>query len=547
MKRFEPFYRFLFFAATLLAVVGYLLGGLSPGDASRPGNAPPLAAEFATTDREWSAHLASRGIAHADPADWLTVCRRVSLAMVGSGVSLEEIRELESLPVGERVATHLENLLTDDRFHHYFSERFTRAYVGADEGPFLVYRRRRFRIWLAEQFAAGRPYDQIVRDLVTAEGLWTNRPEVNFVTVTLDSNEEGKADPIRLASRTARAFLGLRIDCLQCHDDFLGNVSLGGVDNIRGGTQQDFHQLAAFYSSTNVNGLKGVQSGDVDYRYKYLHDDQESDVPARVPFAEDLLPDESDEPDVRARLATWLTHRDNRQFARAAVHRVWALMVGRPVNESVDDLPLDSDDHPVIARLVDDFIANEFDLRRLIRGIVASPAFRIDSRADFDITAEHENEMAVFPLSRLRPEQVAGAMIQASRAKRIDRDSAFFVQLQKFGSTNDFVTRYGDIGEDEFTGDSVTITQRLMMMNGQLTGELIDPNPIMNLPKQASMFAKDDAATVETIYLATLNRRPTDKECEHFLRRLSESEDRDAAVADLTWVLLNSSELAWNH
>ena len=96
--------------------------------------------------------------------------------------------------------------------------------------------------------AANRGYDQIVRDLITAEGLWTDRPEVNFLTVTFDSND-GNPDPIRLAARTSRAFLGLRIDCLQCHNDFLGNVNLGDSDSIREGMQSDFHQLAAFYTA----------------------------------------------------------------------------------------------------------------------------------------------------------------------------------------------------------------------------------------------------------------------------------------------------------
>ncbi|MGB0759181.1 MAG: hypothetical protein ACPGPS_06580, partial [Rubripirellula sp.] len=87
---------------------------------------------------------------------------------------------------------------------------------------------------------------------------------------------------------------------------------------------------------------------------------------------------------------------------------------------------------------------------------------------------EHEQNFAVFPLVRLRPEQVAGAIIQAARIKTTDRESSLFLQLQTMAGTNDFVTQYGDIGEDEFNSDSITITQRLLMMNGKLLRELVE-------------------------------------------------------------------------
>ena len=215
------------------------------------------------------AYLHKMSLDCAETADWLTICRRLSLALVGNGLSLEEIRSLEQEAIENRVQIHLQNLLADSRHHHYWAERWARYLVGTDGGQFIVYRRRRFRIWLSEVIAENRPYDQIVRDLLTAEGLWTDRPEVNFYTATFDSND-GSADPVRLAARTARVFLGLRIDCLQCHDDFLGNVNLGDELTLREGKQQDFHQLAAFFTGAKTNGLQGIKSGDSDYHYQYL-------------------------------------------------------------------------------------------------------------------------------------------------------------------------------------------------------------------------------------------------------------------------------------
>jgi hypothetical protein len=494
-------------------------------------------------DAKWTESLAEQGLEAAGQADWMTVCRRISLALVGNGLSLEEIRQLEQLPESLRASVHLQNLLNDPRYHHYWAERWTRFLVGTDNGQFIVYRRRRFRIWLAEVLAANRPYDRMVRDLITAEGLWTDKPEVNFLTATFDSND-GKADPVRLAARTSRAFLGLRIDCLQCHDDFLGNVNLGDLDQPRDGKQTDFHQLAAFYTSAKTNGLQGVRSGPIEYQYKYLDAEEETAVEPGVPFLPELLPGEGDP---RQRLAAWVTHPENRQAARAAVSHVWALMFGRPAGDTVDNLPLDRPSNPMLEALADDFVDHGFDLRRLIRVIAGSAAFGVDSRAEFAISEAHERAHAVFPLVRLRPEQVAGSVIQAARVKKTDRQSSLFLQLQTAAGTSDFVKQYGDVGEDEFSTDSVTITQRLLLMNGKLIGEIVNSNPVLNAAGHVGMFAADDRTAVETIYLCALNRYPTDAEEEHFTGRIGAAVNRADAIEDLLWVLLNSSEMAWNH
>nr|WP_236649823.1 DUF1549 domain-containing protein [Rhodopirellula sp. SM50] len=506
------------------------------------GQAESIDRVVAAVNAARNEQLAAFGLQSAPPADWMASCRRLSLALIGSGVSLQEIRGLENLPVDRRESTHLSNLLRDPRFHDYWAERWTRFIVGADEGPFIVYRRRRFRHWLSDELAANRPYDQIVGDLITAEGLWTDRPEVNFLTVTFDSND-GNPDPIRLAARTSRAFLGLRIDCLQCHNDFLGNVNLGDPVETREGRQQDFHQLAAFYSSAKTNGLQGVRTGEADYEYQYLDASETVEVAPAVPYAAELLPEEGD---ARSRLATWVTHRDNRQFSRAAVARFWALMFGRSATEAVDNLPLDEPLPPMLEPIVDDFVQHR-DVRRTIRIIAQCDAFRVDSRATFDVTPQHEERYAVFPLTRLRAEQVAGSIVQASKIKAINRDSSLLVQLIRYGSINDFLERFGDLGENEFSKDGITIPQRLLMINGNMLREAGQPNPILNATGHINLFARDDAQAIETIYLCLLNRYPSTDERDYFINKMAERSDRAEALEDLYWTLANSTEFTWNH
>ncbi|MEM9645391.1 MAG: DUF1549 domain-containing protein [Planctomycetota bacterium] len=520
--------------------------GVTPSDASN-GSTPDLPPELVDAVRNLNearaARLAKWDLPSAPMADWMTVCRRISMSLVGTGMSLQEIRQLQSVAPEQRVPRHLNRLLSDARYHDYWGERWTRFYVGAEEGPFLVFRRRKFRTWLTEQFASNRRYDNIARDLITAKGLWTDQPQVNFYTVTYDSGDDGP-DPIRLAARTSRVFLGLRIDCLQCHDDFLGNVTLGDGPHWRTGCQQDFHQLAAFFTAAEANGLQGLRSVPVNYQTKYLGSETEEDVPAKVPFAEELLPEKGP---ARVRLATWITSPKNRQAARATVSHVWALLMGKPRDETVDNLPLDSAMDATMNLLVDDFIDNGFDIRRLIRLIVLSDAFRVDSRAPFHVTLRHDMAGATFPLVRLRPEQIGGAVIQSSRVKTVDRDSSFFVQFQRLTEGNDFVRRYGDTGEDQFSDDAITISQRLVMLNGKLVAESTKHNPVLNSTAHVEMFSGDDATVVENAYLCVLNRLPTAGERAQFMMRLEESGNRKHAVQDIFWTLLNSSEFAWNH
>ena len=509
-------------------------------------------------EEAWRERIHDASSKAAPMADWLTVSRRLSLAMVGSGLSLEEIRHLQQVSEKERFQRHRDKLLQDTRFHDYWAERLTRYLVGADDGPFLVYRRRRFRTWLSDQLADNVRYDKLVRKLITAKGLFTDRPEVNFHTVTFDSGD-GSPDPVRMAARMSRAFLGVRIDCMQCHDDFLGNVSMGDpvwmseleagnqTADFREGTQQDFHGLAAFFTAANTEGLQGLQDKPADYQYQFLYADEEVEVEPQVPFRRDLLPPMKYKNDARRRLAQWLTHPENVQFARATVNRVWAFLFGGPLGEGVDDLPLDQPPTPLMIALTRAFIESGYDTRELIRLITDLPAFHVDSKADFEITRQHERALAAFPIVRLRAEQVAGALTQAGRIKTVDRDSAFVLQLQRFGATNDFLKRYGDLGEDEFNQESVTITQRLVMLNGKLTRETASWNPVLNTTAHVGMFASDDAKAVETLYLTVLNRLPTENETQHFVRRIGEADTRKQGFVDIVWVLFNSSEFAWNH
>ncbi len=500
----------------------------------------------------------SQSLQLAETSDWLTQCRRISLALMGSGMSFDDIRALEALPERERVSAFLESCLADPRWANYWSERFTRAFVGDNNGPFLLYRRRKFRLWLAEQFANDRSYDSLVRQLITANGLWTDRPEVNFYTATADGDEEGRADPIRIAGRTSRVFLGKRIDCLQCHDDFLGNVNLAEGEETRPGTQADFHRLAAFFDGVSVkNPLSGMVDDGREYKTTLLGQTDPEVIKPKTPFAHELFNDHLPR---RAAFADWLTHPENQHFARATVNRVWNLMTGKPLVGPVDDINESDPMMESLEILSSDFVKSDFSIKQLIRTIATTDAFRRESRSDvFEVTSDHERCFAVFPVSRLRPEQIALSLFQAATLQRLNDESNILEQLGRNDQLNKFVQDFGDLGEKELGTIPPTVTQRLLLMNGGVVENATKADLVANAASRIGQFSKDEKDVIRQVYLTFLNRYPTEVELEQLLANYFADEARkqepfDASrnikmevACDLGYALMNSAELQWNH
>lgn len=179
--------RDLFFLGAVLAGAATLTAGLSrpavrveprtSAAAETVREARAVASEIdAALHRRW----AEESLTHAPAAPELAVMRRLALALTGSVPSLEEIRRFEATPGGARIDAWLEDLLQDRRCADYLAERLARAYVGTEDGPFILFRRRRFAAWLSDAILADRTYDAIVREMIAEKGLWTDYPATNF-------------------------------------------------------------------------------------------------------------------------------------------------------------------------------------------------------------------------------------------------------------------------------------------------------------------------------------------------------------------------------
>lgn len=455
------------------------------------------------------------------------VMRRLSLALIGRIPSLEEIRWFDAQPSGTALARWTDRLLSRRAFADYFAERWARSLVPSlPAQAFFTYRRNRFVSWLGDQFADGAPFDEIVRQLITAEGLWTDQPAVNFVT----SHE---CDPVRLAGRTSRALLGLRLDCAECHDHPFAPWK-----------QKDFQSLSAYYADASISFF-GLKDSPRPYQVDGMMGKSKTIVEERPPFLPEL---DLNAGRRRQRLANWIVAPENVRFSKAIVHRLWTLLFSRPLGESVDDLDKPMRLSDVLDRLARDFRENGHDVRRTIRTITQTAMFRASSGFDGAASEEQERWFAAFPPSRLRPEQLASSLVQASYLQTLDERDHWLFRFGNWMDERKFIESHGDREEEELEPASGNLPQRLLLMNGEVIRDRVTPNMFSSAGRLADLAGSDEEC-VEAAYLSTLTRLPDREERDAFTQTLHDKkgEERKAAVSDLLWSLVNSTEFSWNH
>jgi hypothetical protein len=538
----------------ILAILGLLMTAVvqTSGRVDTVPNPPPAAPAHERLDQpvqllnSWfQSHWQATNVQPAPPASDLAVFRRVSLALFGCGPSLEDLRAFEQDTAPDRLDRWIRQMLRDPRFAGYFARRLARSLAGVEQGPFILFRRDRLTEWLEEQLLQDASWSEMTRKLIAAEGLWTDQPAANFITIARMENED--IDENKLAGRTVRTFLGQRIDCAQCHDHFFDPRW----------KQKHFEGFASWFGQVHVTlgGVTDAASPDSPPREYRVVDPGKQDSNARiitpdVPFHPEWLPEQGTR---RARLAAWVTHPQNRRFERAIANRIWGLMFGRPFHEPVDDVPHpeDAPEDPL------DILGHEFRARgdrlsTLIRMTALSSPFRLTTSASEDSDNQPQpKNWAAFPLVRLRPEQVIGSLFQAGRIRSVDQNSHPLIRLTRLTFENDFIQDYGDAGEDELIPQDATISQILLKMNGRFSKELGKVD-LLTGPAEVLSLSPDDTAVVENSFLMCLSRRPLPEELLHFQKQLQQArqdggQHREAVVEDLFWALFNSPEFAWNH
>ena len=395
-----------------------------------------------------------------------------------------------------------------------------------------------FDSWLAERFRDNVPYDAIVRELLLAEGRAKDSGPMLFYTAM-------QFKPEAIAEQTARAFLGVRMECAQCHDHPFD----------KRWKQEDFWGYAAFFArisrpKAKIDMISPVLRVHDSHRGEVTLPHRDEIVAPRIPLGESIK-DESDGVSRRRRLADWLTAADNPHFSRATVNRVWAHLFGRAIVAPVDDIRDGNQtiSPEVLDELAGYFVASGFDLRQLFQAIALSKAYQLSSRSSEE-DPTRTRYFAQMNIKIFTPQQLYDSIGLATRLEPLGGKTDDEKSLLRLSN----MTRQAFIEQfrappGQATDYQAGIPQALTMMNGQLIHNATDLERGGILRSLQAPFLSD-SQRLEVLFLATLSRLPRDDEREellHQIRATDNNEDKLAMLADVLWALLNSAEFTLNH
>ncbi|MBI1344870.1 DUF1553 domain-containing protein [bacterium] len=488
----------------------------------------------ATIDAILTQHWQDEALEPAPLADDEELLRRVYLDLVGRTPTVYEIRTYLADQSADRYEQRVEQLLNsaDHRSHLATVWRTFLIPDGVDLTAFGGV--EAFDRWLADRLTQKRSYSQIVDELLQAEGRLSRSGPLLFYSAT-------KLNPDELAARTARVFLGVRLECAQCHDH-----------PFEPWTQQDFWGLAACFAqiSRPQTTLQAVST------VMQVRDVNRGEV--KLPLVETVVApqlldgtsiDDTDKtPSRRAQLAAWITRPDNPYFARATANRIWDLLFGQGLVNPVDDF---GTQHPprspeLLEAMASKLIEDHYQWKNLFQAITLSRAYRLSSAAP---TADDRRSMwfAQMPVKALSAEQMYDCITVAALLDN-NSDSAF--QLNRFDNVprEQFLQEFRTVSgrRTEYQGG---IPQALTLMNGTLIANATGLSSSGLLKSLEAPFFTN-RQRIEVLYLATLSRRPRDAEWEHlaaFLPEDARGAELQEGLADILWALLNSAEFTLNH
>jgi Protein of unknown function (DUF1549)/Protein of unknown function (DUF1553) len=390
--------------------------------------------------------------------------------------------------------------------------------------------------WIRESFRTNKPLDEFVRELITAKGSIYSSGPASYFKIHANSSD--------LAEATAQLFLGIRLQCAKCHHHPFEEYS-----------QADYYAFSAFFSRV---GNKNSEEFGLFGRETVVTVRSSGDV--RHPRTGKLLKpkplggEETDnELDRRIPLAAWLTSAQNRDFARSVVNRYMSYLLGRGLVEPVDDMrATNPPTNPALMEaLADEFIAKKFDLKQLMRVIMTSRLYQLDSQP----TAQNLSDRKFyshFKVKRLSAEPLLDAIDvvtgSQTRFKGLPAGTRA-IELPDGEYPDYFLTTFGkprrvSVCECERVPDE-NLGQALHTLNGDILARKIsDKNG-----RLVTLLAVEqtDAALVDQLYVLTLSRHATDTEVEASLKFLPEAASRNEFFEDLLWTLINSKQFLFVH
>ncbi|MFI4847636.1 MAG: DUF1549 domain-containing protein [Gimesia chilikensis] len=387
--------------------------------------------------------------------------------------------------------------------------------------------------WLQERIASNVPLDKMVQELLGSTGGTFANAATNYY--------ENERDTLKVAENVAQVFMGMRIQCAQCHNHPFDRW-----------TMDDYYSFAAFFSQV---GRKGSEDPRESIIYNRGSGEVRHMVDNRVmqpKFLGGAQPEVKGK-DRRVVLASWLASDENPYFAANLSNIVWAHFFGKGIINEVDDVRISNP--PVNPELLDElakrFTDYNYDFKKLVRDICTSRTYQLSTQTN----PSNENDLTNFSHAhprRLRAEVLLDCISQVTSAPNKFRGlplGARAVQIADGNTTNYFLTTFGRAKRDTVCSCEVrmepSLSQALHLLNGDTVNSKIVQGKFVDSRIKAG---KKPLEIVDEMYISCLTRKPTDKEYSTLVQVLDENKkDEQNALNDIFWSLLNSREFIFNH
>lgn len=494
-------------------------------------------------------NLRELGVPPSPLADDSAFLRRITLDVAGRLPTAAETTEFLSSAAPDRRTAVIERLLASPDHADFFAGKWTALLKNRRDDASDITSNFAFHAWVRDSLLANKPYDQFVREILAATGTVISNPPVAWY--------KRVKEPKQQQEDVAQLFLGVRMQCAQCHHHPFERWS-----------QNDYYGLTAFFSQV---GRKPTATRGEDMIFHKRGAAAAVNIRSGIAVPPAALgttiPTIAADQDPRLLLADWMAAPDNPFFARALVNRYWKHFFRRGLIEPEDDI---RDSNPptnpeLLAALEKHFIESRFDLRELVRVIVSSSAWQLSSTPLADNLVDQQNYSRYYP-RRLQAEVMLDA-IDDLAGTRTDFPNlppgtrAIALPDNSYNTSSPFLRVFGRPENESVCecerGQSSSLSQSLHLMNaGDIRGKLAFGSG------RAEQLAKSDLAVeqkIEELYLVAFSRKPTPAELQTAVEYVI-SPQTDAAGApieparavreafqDLVWALMNTREFMFNH
>jgi hypothetical protein len=480
--------------------------------------------------------LQSLGIPVSPACDDATFLRRVTLDIAGRLPTLAETLAFEADAASEKRTLLVDRLLDSRDYADHFAGKWNAILRNRRQRGSLQFANRAFHDWIRDSLIHNKPYDQLVRELITASGSVASNPAVVWYQQVPDTNQR--------VEDTAQLFLGQRVQCARCHHHPYEKWS-----------QADYAHLAAFFTTVSPKTASDSLTPDFFARVGGASSPHPKTGQGLPPAGLDAPPQSiATDDDPRVHLASWMTQPENPFFAKSLVNRYWKHFLGRGLIEPEDDLRITNP--PSNPELLDAmstaFIQSGYDLKALIRLIVTSQTYAADSKPLNENLGDRRSYSRFYP-KRLQAEVLLDSVdvvTQTTTSFAGMPAGTRAVALPDTSFNSYFLTVFGlpmskTACECE-RADDANLAQSLHLLNSEEMQQKLSQEK-----GRAAIMATDetrpDEVKITELYRVALSRVPTDAELKATLGHVSGKQNRREAFEDIVWSLLNSKEFLFNH